>query len=100
MLDRRLKRLLRKIDGVSVAEKEGQDLYAFIASKFFDVPYAECLEWKDGKPYVKGQSRRKFAKAVILLMFYARYSPKHINKGIEFMDTVLSCYSYDSNVKG
>jgi hypothetical protein len=92
--------MLRKIDGVSVAEKEGQDLYAFIASKFFDVPYAECLEWKEGNPYIKGQSRRKFAKMVILLMFYARYYPKHINKGIELMNKVITGYSYDSDVKG
>lgn len=100
MMDKKVVRFLSRIDGVKEAMKNGLDAYAFIACKLFDMPYEDCLEWKDGKPYVEGQARRKLAKTIITLMYESRHYPKHINSGMEFLRDVITNYHYKANLKG
>jgi len=41
---------------------EDKDIYANFVSQAFNIPYEECLEWKDNKPFPLGKLRRTMAK--------------------------------------
>ena len=42
------------------------DVYAFLASKYFNVDIDDCMEYKDGTPNVLGKSRRFNIKSVFM----------------------------------
>ena len=51
----------------------GKDLYSEIASKAFNVPYEECLEFNaDGTTNKDGKERRTQAKSILLGVLYGR----------------------------
>lgn len=50
----------------SPVEAEGKDLYSYLASIVYNVPYEECQEWKDGKPYPEGKERRMRIKQMLI----------------------------------
>lgn len=51
----------------------GKDLYSEIASKAFNVPYEECLEFRpDGTTNKDGKERRSQAKTILLGVLYGR----------------------------
>lgn len=51
----------------------GKDLYSEIASKSFNVPYEECLEFNpDGTTNKAGKQRRTQAKSILLGILYGR----------------------------
>ena len=55
---------------------EGKDIYSSIASLAFDVPYEECLEFReDGSVNHLGKERRGQAKAVVLGILYGKGIP-------------------------
>lgn len=52
---------------------EGKDLYSEIASKAFNVPYEDCLEFRpDGTVSKEGKERRTQAKSILLGINYGR----------------------------
>ena len=55
---------------------QGKDLYSEIASKAFNKPYEECLEFnKDGTTNKQGKERRTQAKSILLGVLYGRGVP-------------------------
>lgn len=52
---------------------QGKDLYSEIASKAFNVPYENCLEFNpDGTTNKQGKERRTQAKSILLGVLYGR----------------------------
>jgi DNA polymerase I-like protein with 3'-5' exonuclease and polymerase domains len=52
---------------------QGKDLYSEIASKAFNKPYEECLEFNpDGSTNKEGKERRTQAKSILLGVLYGR----------------------------
>ena len=52
---------------------QGKDLYSEIASKSFNVPYEDCLEFNsDGTTNKEGKARRTQAKSILLGILYGR----------------------------
>ena len=49
----------------SPVEAKGKDLYSYLASLVYDVPYEDCQEWKDGKLYPEGKERRTRVKQML-----------------------------------
>lgn len=55
---------------------QGKDLYCEIASKSFNAPYEDCLEFNsDGTTNKKGKERRTQAKSILLGCLYGRGVP-------------------------
>ncbi|MGL5460747.1 MAG: DNA polymerase [Cetobacterium sp.] len=55
------------------AYKEGKDLYAMMASKVYNMPVEECLEFReDGTTNAEGKARRNSMKSVLLGIMYCR----------------------------
>lgn len=55
------------------AYKAGKDIYAWIASSIYKVPYDECKEFRpDGTMNPKGKERRTAVKSIILGIMYGR----------------------------
>jgi DNA polymerase I-like protein with 3'-5' exonuclease and polymerase domains len=55
---------------------QGKDLYSEIASKSFNVPYEDCLEFRpDGTTNKEGKERRGQAKKILLGVLYGRGVP-------------------------
>lgn len=54
------------------AYKEGKDIYAWIASFIYKVPYEDCKEFRpDGTTNPEGKERRTAVKSIILGRHYA-----------------------------
>lgn len=65
---------------------EGKDLYSEIASKSFNRPYEECLEFnEDGTTNKDGKERRTQAKSILLGALYGR--------GVDSIAEQLNCTS-------
>ena len=45
---------------------EDLDLYSNYAAQLYGIPYNECLEWKNNKPYPIGRERRSAIKLMVL----------------------------------
>lgn len=55
------------------AYKAGKDIYAWIASFIYNVPYEECMEFRaDGTKNPQGKKRRDSVKSIILGIMYGR----------------------------
>lgn len=55
------------------AYKDNKDLYTWIASEVYSVPYEECKEFKpDGTKNPQGKKRRDSMKSVVLGLMYGR----------------------------
>ena len=55
------------------AYKEGKDIYAWVASLVYKVPYEDCLEFNpDGTTNDKGKERRGMLKAIVLGVMYSK----------------------------
>ena len=55
------------------AYKAGKDIYSWIASSIYKVPYDECKEYRpDGTHNPKGKERRNSVKSIILGIMYSR----------------------------
>lgn len=52
--------------------RDGKDIYAWIASSIYNVPYEDCREMKDGKLFPPGKKRRDGVKSIILGIMYGR----------------------------
>ena len=60
-------------EAMADAYRNGQDLYATVASELYHVPYEECLEFrKDGSTNEEGKKRRSSCKSVLLGLMYGR----------------------------
>lgn len=46
--------------------EDSVDLYSYLASIIYNLPYEECKEWKDDKPYPEGKDRRDRVKRFLL----------------------------------
>lgn len=69
-------RILAQLSGdeaLKQAYKDGKDIYAWIASLVYKVPYEECLERNsDGSHNDAGSKRRKTIKAIVLGIIYSK----------------------------
>lgn len=55
------------------AYAEGKDIYSWVASLVYDVPYDECREFRpDGTVNPEGKERRSFCKSIVLGLMYSR----------------------------
>lgn len=78
----------------------GKDLYAEIASKAFNYPYEECLEfYPDGSTNADGKERRSNAKRVMLGVLYGRGTKSvaeqlncSIDKAVEIKESVFKAF--------
>ena len=53
--------------GMKDAYASGADLYTWVASKVYDMPYEECQEFRaDGSQNPEGKERRSSCKSIIL----------------------------------
>lgn len=69
-MDKRLKKFILNLYNThNFAYDETKDIYANYGSQLFGIPYEDCLEFKDGKPYPLGKSRRRIIKLAICLQF-------------------------------
>ena len=58
---------------MAAAYKENRDLYAWVASIVYSVPYDECKEFRpDGTKNAEGKKRRDSMKSVVLGLMYGR----------------------------
>lgn len=58
------------------AYRDGLDIYAWMASETYGVPYDHCKEnWPDGTPHPEGKKRRDSLKSVLLGIMYDRQVP-------------------------
>ena len=70
-MDEELKQFIIKLYNSNNFEyDESKDLYSNYASQLFNLPYEDCLEYKNNRPYPEGQSRRLHIKEALLFMFY------------------------------
>ena len=72
-MDRKLSEFICRDKRLRTARTEGKDLYSTFASVLYDIPYEECLEFRDGEPYIAGKKRRAVAKAIVLAMYFGNY---------------------------
>ena len=55
------------------AYQVGKDVYAWIASLVYNMPYEECKEFRpDGTVNPEGKERRSFCKSIVLGLMYGR----------------------------
>lgn len=55
------------------AYQEGKDLYAWVASLVYKLPYEQCLEFNpDGTTNKEGKKRRTILKAIVLAIMYSK----------------------------
>lgn len=54
------------------AYAQNKDLYAWMASIVYQLPYDECLEFRDGKENPEGKKRRDSMKILVLALMYGR----------------------------
>ncbi|MBO5712022.1 MAG: hypothetical protein J6R47_04215 [Acholeplasmatales bacterium] len=93
-MDRKVKKAIIKIcPEAKQAFKDGKDVYAFMASRIFNVPYEECcpydLKNAEGYKYCENYSRatglrRNIAKLYVLLILYP---------SIKLINEIDECYN-------
>lgn len=54
------------------AYRQGKDIYAFMGSIVYKLPYEDCLEFRDGVENPAGKKRRDAMKNIILGIMYGR----------------------------
>ena len=55
------------------AYEEGKDIYSWVASLAYHLPYEECLEFRpDGTTNIEGKTRRAKLKAIVLGIVYSK----------------------------
>lgn len=69
-MDKKVKRILKDLyERHNFTYDESKDLYSNYASQLMNLPYEDCLEFKDNKPYPLGKERRLLVKLLILSYF-------------------------------
>lgn len=62
-MDKRILNKLKELYNLSnFTFDENKDLYSNYASQLFNIPYEDCLEFKNGKPNPIGKQRRQVIK--------------------------------------
>ena len=70
-------------DKLIQAYAEGRDIYAFMGSEVYKIPYEDCLEkFPDGTSNPEGKKRRDAMKAIVLGIMYGRET-KSIAEGLK-----------------
>lgn len=96
----RLMAVMSKDEHMIEAYKQGRDIYAWVASMIYKVPYEECKEFRpDGSTNKEGKERRNNTKAIVLGINYSR-SVKTIAESLnisekeaqEIYDTFLNTF--------
>lgn len=66
-MDKRVKQILKEMyERHGFNYDESKDLYSNYASQLMNLPYEDCLEFKDDKPTIKGKERRFLIKLEVL----------------------------------
>ena len=74
----RIMAFMAKDENLIKAYQEGKDIYAWVASMIYHLPYEECKEFRpDGSTNKEGKKRRENAKAIVLGINYSK-GPKSI----------------------
>lgn len=74
----RIMAFMAKDENLIKAYQEGKDIYAWVASMIYHLPYEECKEFRpDGSTNKEGKKRRGNAKAIVLGINYSK-GPKSI----------------------
>ena len=61
-----LDRVEKIFKGFDPHEVENKDLYSYLASLVYELPYEDCLEWVNDKPNPVGKERRMRVKQMLL----------------------------------
>lgn len=98
-MDRKVRKAIIKIcPEAKQAFKDRKDVYAFLASKIFDVPYEVCCpyELKNSEGYkycenftLPADLRRKISKSYVLFMLYP---------SITLINDIQECYARLKNL--
>lgn len=48
---------------------ENKDIYSNLAAQVFNLPYEDCLEYKDNKPNIEGKRRRLLIKLAMAYLY-------------------------------
>ena len=76
-MDKRVKKFFSKDIEFKKAFEEDKDIYAVAASRFFNCPYEDCLEYKDDKSNPIGKYRRLVAKKILCAMYFSTKKKWH-----------------------
>ena len=69
-MDEKVKKILKEMyERYNFNYDENKDLYSNYASQLMNLPYEECMEWKDNKPYPLGKERRMMIKLFVMTQF-------------------------------
>ena len=69
----RLMAVMSKDENMIEAYKQGRDIYAWVASMIYKVPYEDCKEFRpDGSTNPEGKKRRNHTKAIVLGINYSK----------------------------
>lgn len=69
-MDKRVKQILKNMyESHKFKYDESKDLYSNYASQLMNLPYEDCLEFKDNKPNILGKERRFLIKLLVLNQF-------------------------------
>lgn len=82
----RLMASMSKDENMIEAYKQNRDIYAWVASMIYKVPYEECKEFRsDGSVNKEGKKRRSHTKAIVLGINYSK-SAKSIAEDLGITD--------------
>ena len=69
-MDKRVKQILKELyEKHNFKYDESKDLYSNYASQLMNLPYEDCLEFKDNKPNILGKERRLLIKLLVVSYF-------------------------------
>lgn len=70
-IDARLLAIIKaEYERLGIEIDDEKDIYSYLASKLYNIPYEECLEYKNDKPYPKGKFRRQYVKFALVGIYY------------------------------
>ena len=66
-MDKRVKEIIKNMyESHDFNYDESKDLYSNYASQLMNLPYEDCLEFKDNKPNILGKERRFIIKLLVV----------------------------------
>ena len=71
-MDKQIKEFIKKLYEKNGFEyDESKDLYSNFASQYYNLPYEDCCEFKNGKPFPEGKKVRLEIKEMVCHKYYS-----------------------------
>lgn len=66
-MDKKVKQVIKELyERHNFKYDDSKDLYSNYASQLMNLPYEDCLEFKDNKPNILGKERKFLVKLLVL----------------------------------